>query len=40
MGNLEFTRPHTTFLRFDVQRNDCGGAWTPKSWILIPYEGS
>lgn len=40
MGNLEFTRPHTTFLRFDVQRNDCGGTWTPKSWILIPYEGS
>ena len=40
MGNLEFARPHTTFLRFDVQRNDCGGAWTPKSWILIPYEGS
>ncbi|HET9944110.1 MAG TPA: hypothetical protein VFR56_00550 [Actinomycetes bacterium] len=40
MGNLEFTRPHTTMIRFDVARNDCGGTWTPKSWILIPYEGS
>jgi len=40
MGNLEFTRPHTTMIRFDVQRNDCGGGWTPKSWVLIPYEGS
>ena len=40
MGNLEFTQPHTTLIRFDVQRNDCGGGWTPKSWILIPYEGS
>jgi hypothetical protein len=40
MRNPEFVRPGTTAIRFEVGRNDCGGAWTPKTWILVPYEGS
>jgi hypothetical protein len=26
----------TKAIRGTVDRNDCGGAWTPKTWILIP----
>jgi hypothetical protein len=40
MGDLEFSPSGTTVIRFDVERNDCGGGWAPKSWVLIPYDGS
>jgi hypothetical protein len=40
MGDMEFVRSGTTSIRFTVRQNDCGGAWTPKAWFLVPYEGS
>ena len=33
MGGLEFDESGTTAIRSDVQRNDCGGDWTPKTRI-------
>jgi hypothetical protein len=40
MRGVEIARPGTSAIRFTVGQNDCGGGWTPKSWMLIPYEGS
>lgn len=37
---LELIDPGTRALRGAVSSNDCGGAWTPKAWILIPHDGS
>lgn len=34
--NLEQATPGTTMIRGTVEQNDCGGAWTPPSWIRIP----
>jgi hypothetical protein len=36
LGNLEYSNPGTTLLRGTVDQNDCGGGWTPASWIRIP----
>ena len=41
VGSVEQTaNPGTLVFRGDVLRNDCGGAWTPDAWILIPHDGS
>jgi hypothetical protein len=40
MRGVEFAQLGTSAIRFTVGQNDCGGGWTPKSWMLIPYEGS
>jgi hypothetical protein len=32
----ESIRESTRGMRGAVERNDCGVAWTPKAWILIP----
>jgi hypothetical protein len=34
--NLEQANPGTTMIRGTVETNDCGGAWTPATWIRIP----
>jgi hypothetical protein len=36
LGNLEWSNAVTPFLRGTVDQNDCGGGWTPASWIQIP----
>ena len=40
MRGVEYADPGTSAIRFTVGQNDCGRGWTPKSWMLIPYEGS
>ncbi|HEX5017858.1 MAG TPA: hypothetical protein VFX15_09780 [Actinomycetes bacterium] len=41
LGNVETTdEPGTPVIRGTVEENACGGAWTPKSWFLIPHDGS
>jgi hypothetical protein len=35
-GDFEYINAETTLLRGTVDQNDCGGGWTPTSWILIP----
>jgi hypothetical protein len=34
--NLEQANPGTTMIRGNVETNDCGGTWTPDTWIRIP----
>ena len=36
LGNLEQVTPGTTMVRGTVEQNDCGGGWTPQTWIRIP----
>jgi hypothetical protein len=36
LGNLEFTNAEATLLRGTVDQNDCGGGWTPTTWLQIP----
>ena len=36
LGNLEYTNAETTLLRGTVDQNDCGGGWTPTTWLQIP----
>jgi hypothetical protein len=36
LGNLEQVNPGTTMIRGTVEQNDCGGGWTPQTWIRIP----
>ena len=40
LGGVEFESLTTAAIRGTVEENGCGAAWTPKAWILIPYEGS
>jgi hypothetical protein len=40
LGDIEYTNAETTLLRGTVDQNDCGGGWTPTSWILIPNANS
>jgi hypothetical protein len=35
LGNLEYSNSETA-LRGTVDQNDCGGRWTPASWMQIP----
>jgi hypothetical protein len=39
-AGLEQVDPGTPAMRGTVARDDCGGAWADKSWILVPHEGS
>ena len=36
LGNVETINPGTPAIRGTVNENSCNGAWTPKSWFLIP----
>ena len=36
LGNLEYFNAEATLLRGTVDQNDCGGGWTPDSWLKIP----
>lgn len=36
LGNLEYSNAEATLLRGTVDQNDCGGGWTPASWLRIP----
>lgn len=36
LGNLEQVNPGTTMIRGTVDQNDCGGAWTPATWMRMP----
>ena len=36
LGNLQQASVGTTVIRGTVDQNDCGGKWTPESWIRIP----
>lgn len=36
LGDLEGVSDGTDVFRGNLDRNDCGGDWTPVSWILIP----
>ena len=36
LGDLEGMSDQTDAFRGNVEKNDCGGGWTPASWILIP----
>jgi len=40
LGDLEVEDPGTAGIRGTVQENGCDAPWTPKTWILIPYDGS
>jgi hypothetical protein len=40
MRDVSISGSDASAIRGGVGRNDCGGAWTPKTWILVPYEGS
>ena len=36
LGNVEYSNAEVTLLRGAVDQNDCGGGWTPDSWLKIP----
>lgn len=40
LGSVEQVNPGTLGMRGTVERNACGGAWTPAAWILLPHLGS
>ena len=35
LGNLEYSNSEAA-LRGTVDQNDCGGGWTPATWLRIP----
>jgi hypothetical protein len=40
LSKFEVEDPVTPGIRGTVQENGCKAPWTPKTWILIPYDGS
>lgn len=40
LGNVQTVNPGTPVIRGTVSENACNGTWTPKTWFLIPNDGS
>jgi len=40
LGNVQTINPGTPAIRGSVEENACNGAWTPKTWFLIPNAGT